>query len=131
MGRTTVTFDIPDAVYDNLRQIAEQRQISPEAVLSEWVDTLWGEPSDIPDEAALSTYGDEQLWAVVSRIWRGAARLRELSDQAKHEALSPEEQAELDQLVTQYDTWVLVRSTALALLQKRGYDIKRYLQSTA
>lgn len=53
-----------------------------------------------------------------------------LIDRLKQNKLSPTEESELDRLQDEADEEMLLRSTALALLKKRGYDVNFYFKPT-
>lgn len=130
----TITLQIPDALYARLEQAAAESARSTEAVLQDSIEVLYYEPTD--DDimnaqiALMPTYTNEQLWAIANRRMRVDAALRRwaLVAQGKLGALSQKEQDELDDLGDLWDRYVLLRSTALATLQERGFDIKTYLQ---
>ena len=82
--------------------------------------------------ASLSSYSDDQLWALVHRrmAWSRSIRLRELSDKGKRTSLSPQEQHELDSLLSQVDRDMFLRSEALLLLKQRGNHLEPYLSNS-
>ncbi len=135
MSDKLITLQIPDDLYERVEQAARASQRSPETVLLESIDVLFGTSSDDLEQtlAAMSAYSEAQLWAVVYRRlpWTQSLRLHELSAKAKLIKLTSAEQSELDNLLNQVDQAMLLRSEALLLLQQRGVDIQRYLKLTA
>jgi len=55
-------------------------------------------------------------------------RLRDLIAQGKQNALTADEQAELETLLDQIDRYTERRSRALLLLKQRGHDVEQYLK---
>jgi hypothetical protein len=129
----TITLQIPDELYARVEQAAADSARSPEALLRDSIEVLYREPVD--DDvmnmqiAAMPAYTNEQLWAIANHRMRVDAALRRkaLIAQVKISTLSDDDQAELDALGALWDRYVLLRSTALAALQERGFDIKTYL----
>lgn len=134
MSLKSVTLEIPDDLYEQVQQVAEASDRSPEAVLLESIDVLFRQPAaTVSIDRLLNElphYADAQLWAVVNRQlpWPQALRLRELSGRGKQGALAETEQTELNSLIDQVDRYMLLRSEALVLLQQRGYEINGYLK---
>jgi hypothetical protein len=132
MTNKTITLDLPDTLYDRVQQIAEDSSRTPEMVLLESLNLMF-EPSSgsgAEELDQLTGYSDEQLWAVVHRRlpWTQSLRLRELVAQSKQGALSSKEKDELQLLLEQVDSYMLLRSEALLLLKQRGHDITPYLK---
>jgi hypothetical protein len=134
MPGKSITLDLPEDLYEHVRQIAEQSQRPLEHVVLESIRLLFGPPPASTDVttrlAALNSYSDEQLWAVVYQrlAWPQAQQLHELSAKKKLGELTKDEQRELEDLLTANDHAMLLRSEALLLLKNRGYDIATYLQ---
>lgn len=134
MSYQTITLDLPDEVYERVRQAAEDSQRPVESVLVDTIALMFGEmaaDSLLPDH--LEKLTDEQLWAVVYRplAWPLDARLRELTALGKSGALSDDEQAEMETLIDAVDRYVLLRSKALLLLKQRGHEVERRLKPGA
>lgn len=131
MNHQMVQLDLPEELYERVRQIAENSQRPLETVLIESLALMFG---DLPDEALpveqFDSLADAQLWAVVYRQFAPDKdnRLHELTAMGKNRALSTNEQAELESLISQYDRYVLLRSKALLVLKQRGYDVERRLR---
>jgi hypothetical protein len=132
MTQQPVLLQLPEDLYERVRQIAEESKRPLENVLLDSLTLLFG---DWPDEATfnpqfLETLTDEQLWAIVHRAlaWPQDIRLRELTALGKQGNLSAEEQTEMERLVNQVDRYILVRSQALMLLKQRGQDVEHRLR---
>ena len=137
MSSKSITFEIPDDLYEQVQQAADASERSPEAILLESlesIDMLFRQPvASVSINRLLKelpTYSDTQLWGVVNRQlpWTQSLRLRELSGRGKQGTLPETEQTELNRLIDQVDRYMLLRSEALLLLQQRGHEIKSYLK---
>ena len=136
MPGKSITLDLPEDLYEQVRQVAAQSQRSVERVVLESLRLLFVPPSsaDLATSlATLSGYTDAQLWAVVYQrlAWPQSQRLHELSAKNKLERLTEDEQHELGNLLSSNDRAMLLRSEALCLLKNRGYDIEAYLKRGA
>jgi hypothetical protein len=132
MTQQPVLIQLPEELYERVRQVAQDSNRPLESILVDSLALLFG---DLPDNAELTpqilaTFSDEQLWAIVQRAlaWPQDARLRELTMLGKQGILSAQEQTEMERLVDQVDRYVLVRSHALLLLKQRGHDVERRLK---
>ena len=69
MPGKSITLDLPEDLYERVRQVAEQSQYPLERVLIESIRLLFVPPPTSTDVAttlaALPNYSDAQLWAVV------------------------------------------------------------------
>ncbi len=131
MSRQSIVLELPDELYDRVREIAAAHQIDIESVLLDSIALMFGELEGKAIEPGnLNTYTDEQLWALVHRhlAYPQDARLRELSAKAQEGALGENEREEMTRLVAQVDRYVLLRSQALLLLKQRGYDVEQRLR---
>ncbi len=127
MNQQPVLLQIPEELYERVRQIAENSNRSLEAVLLESLTLIFG---NLPDEEVLTpelleTFADDQLWTIVRRPFASTPdnRLRELTEASKQGHLTDNEQAEMETLIEAVDRYVFLRSKALLLLKQRGYDV--------
>ncbi len=132
MNQQPVVLQLPEDLYERIRQVAADSRRPLEEVLVDSLALLFGdlaENTQLTPEL-LGSLTDEQLWAIVHRAlaWPQDSRLRELTALGKQGRLSTEEQAELERLVDQVDRYVVVRSQALLLLKERGYDVEQRLR---
>jgi hypothetical protein len=132
MAQQPIILQLPDDLYERVRQIAEESKRPVENILLDSLELLFG---NLPDDEALSpsvlgALTDEELWAIVHRplAWPQDAYLRELTALGKQGDLSAEQRAELERLVNQVDRYVLLRSQVLLLLKQRGHDVERHLK---
>lgn len=132
MPKKSMTLDLPDDLYEHVRQVAEYSQRPIERVVLESMRFLFVPPPASPDVsiclAALPHYADEQLWAVVSQrlAWPQSQRLQALSAKNTLGTLSDNEQRDVDTLLALNDHAMLLRSEALLFLKNRGDDIEAY-----
>jgi hypothetical protein len=104
MPGKSITLDLPEDLYERVRQVAEQSQQLLERVLIESIRLLFVLPPASTDVTAtltaLPSYSDAQLWAVVYQrlAWPQSQRLHELSAKNKLEKLTKDEQSELEDL---------------------------------
>jgi hypothetical protein len=137
MPGKSITVDLPDDLYERVQQVAAQSQRPVERVVLESLRLLFVPPPSSADLAtslaALPSYSDAQLWAMVYQrlAWPQSQRLHELSAKNKLERLTKEEQLELEDLLSSNDQAMLLRSEALRLLKNRGYNIEAYLKRGA
>jgi hypothetical protein len=129
MTQAPIVLLLPDELYERLREIADDSQRPVESVLIDSLTLLFGNLPAI-DPQQLTTFSDEQLWALFHRqiAWPLDARLRELTTLSQQGILSPNDQTELESLVDAYDDYVLLRSQALVLLKQRGYEVEKRLR---
>src|SRR5262245_58460723 len=111
MSQTMIT--LPQHIYAQYQQLAEIEDRPFEEVVSE----------------VLEEEIDKRLWAIVNQSLSPSddARLHELLDKGNAGTSTPEERHEAQTLVDLVEQQMLERSKALALLQRRGHDIKGYL----
>ena len=134
MADKIVTLHIPDALYERVQQVAAASERPFESVVVESLDELFTQidRAQNVDSAldALQEYEDFQLWAVVKRRLSPAdeEKLYAIKDKEKSRLASPEETAELDQIMKQVNRDMLFRSQALVILKERGHDIDTYLK---
>jgi len=75
MSGKSITLDLPEDLYERVRQVAEQSQRSLEHVLVESIRLLFVLPPTSTDVAsilaAMPSYADAQLWAMVYQrlVW--------------------------------------------------------------
>ena len=121
------TLNIPDDVYEQVRQIAEAQSQSVEQVMLEQLKALL--PALPPDEeaelAALQQLSDDALWTIAREQLPLAvqAQMQTLMDKNSRGTISAAERAELAMLVERGQRLTLRKSEASALLTRRGYRV--------
>jgi hypothetical protein len=131
MTTHSVTLQLPEHVYVRLQHIAQATQQSFDAVVLRAIQ-VGAPPSweDAPaafqaDLAALDRLDDDTLWHVARRRQTAAdmVRYQELLEKNANDTLSDAERAELTQLRTAADRFMLRKVQAAALLRWRGHHI--------
>jgi hypothetical protein len=131
MPHQSITLDLPEDLYERVRQAAEESQRPVESVLVETLNLMFGDlPMERLSPDALERFTDEALWALAycPLAWPQDARLRELIALGKSGTLSDDDQTEMERLIGEVDHYVLLRSKALLLLKQRGHDVERRLK---
>lgn len=133
MSQQPVLLQLPEELYERVREIAAESNRPLESVLVDSLALLFGELPSIPalSPDSLDGFTDGELWAMVTRRllqWPQDIRLTGLTLLGKQRKLSEDEQNELESLIEQLDQSVLLRSQALLLLKQRGHDVERRLK---
>ncbi len=134
MAVQSITLNLPSALYNHLKQRAEQTRRTVEAELLEVVATAVPIADELPPDLAeaispLALLDDEALWrATRSHLpAEAASQMEDLHLKRQREGLSEAEQQTLTGLVRQYERAMLVRAQAAALLKQRGYDVSELI----
>ena len=131
MSKATIELQLPDEVYERAQQIAGETNRSVEAVLADSLTLLFGGLAEAKIQPeTLTSYSDEQLWAVVHQrlAWYQNTRLLELIAIGKQGSITEEEEAEMERLINLVDRAALLRSQALLLLKQRGHEVEKQLK---
>jgi hypothetical protein len=135
LGVGSVT--LPDEIYEQIQQIAQSSKQSVETILQENIGWFY-DPVLMLEEhnldhlvESIKSYPNAVLWFIVdNKIMRmHLVRLRELNERADYEPLTEPERVEQEFLLGLYDSYLLVRSQALAVLKQRGEDIETNLMT--
>ena len=134
MTMQTLTITVPDALLQQLKQLAarSQRTLEDEAVnvLAAAVPVADKLPADLEEALSpLALLSDEELWRAARNqlAAEAAARLEELHQDKQRKGLTEAESQELAGLLRQYERMMLVRAQAAALLHQRGHDVSGLL----
>jgi plasmid stability protein len=135
MAQQTLTLNIPDDLFQRLKQQAKQtgRTIEEEAknVLATGVPADERMTPELEQMlAGMTLLDDESLWrAARNDLAREAAEeIRRLRAKRARKGLSDAEKQRLADLLYQYDKGILIRAEAAALLKARGHDVNVLLQ---
>ena len=131
MTTHAVTLQVPEHVYLRLQHIAQATQQSFDAVVlralqvgapPSWEDAPAAFQADL---AALDRLDDDALWHIARRRQTAAdmVRYQELLDKNANDTLSDAERAELTQVRTAADRFMLRKVHAAAVLRWRGHNI--------
>jgi len=136
MAMQTLTIELPDAVYEQLRDRARaSRRSIGEALTDLLVDALPVEhalPGDLDAAIApLALLDDDALWhtARTSLSADLVTELEALHLQQQREGLSEYDAAREAILLRQYERTMLVRAEAARLLHERGQDVSSLLSA--
>jgi uncharacterized protein YnzC (UPF0291/DUF896 family) len=137
MSVQEITLSLPEALYEQLSQIAERLRKPLNVVLAEAVAAVAPVIDSAPGPmrsalAHLAYLNDAALWQAArgSMTQAQRARLEALHDKKQREGLTAEEQADEQALLSLYRETLLVRAQAAALLKQRGYDVTDLSQFT-
>lgn len=129
MALQTVTVRLPQLLYRQIEQRANQMHRSVEDELVEVVSATLPTVDDLPgdlvgDLAQLSLLSDAELkQAARTTIPAGETdRMQTLLQKQQREGLTSQESEEANRLAQLYDRTILIRAQAAALLKKRGHD---------
>lgn len=135
MTTQTVTLELPEALYEQIKAHAARTQRTVEAELLDIVVGAVPAVTDLPDDLAyaisqLSVLDDEALWrAARSHLSATAARkLERLNRKQQSEGLTDTERQTQATLLRQYERALLVRAQAASLLKQRGHDVSDLLR---
>jgi hypothetical protein len=137
MVTKSVTLDLPEPLYERYKQLAAQTSRSVEDELLEVVLEAAPEeglsPELAKETAAMNLFNDKDLWKVARRRMpaRPLNQLRQLNhkqQKAGQASLTQEAIQTMTRLGDEYDRYILLRSQAVMLLKKRGYDVSKFFE---
>lgn len=131
---TTITLDIPDNLYRQLRRQAQLNRQSvdelAQATLSRFLPAMMEVEADLPlalqvELKAMEQLSDAALWSLArgQMSSQEQAELAMLGELQGERELTAVEQQRQNELLEQYDEIVLRRAHAAILLQARGHDL--------
>lgn len=129
MADQTITLTLPDDLYQRFQQHAvRNHQRLEEDVLSLATNALTEDelPADMQQAVArLSQLDTPALWQAARRQLtpKQSKTLEVLLSKQQREGLTPAEKAQLEQVRHAHDLILLVRASAMGLLEERGEDI--------
>ncbi|MEX0701677.1 MAG: hypothetical protein WD069_06225 [Planctomycetales bacterium] len=130
MSNQTVTLNIPQPLYQQLKERAEQAERSVEDETLDVLASVVPSGGRLPDELAnavdsLRSLDDAALWnAARSRLPAEVSQeLEDLHLKRQREGLSDEEERKVAELKRKYERHLLIRAQALALLKERNHDV--------
>ncbi len=136
MTTQTVTLNLPEPLYQRLRERAMEMRRSVEDEALETLVAAVPVATDLPLDLAeaispLAVLDDAALWqAARSRFPADAAQqLEDLHLKRQREGLTEDETQVVAALVRQYERSMLVRAQAAALLKQRGHDVSNLLNA--
>ncbi|MCC6615842.1 MAG: hypothetical protein IT320_20395 [Anaerolineae bacterium] len=126
-----VLVNLPDAIFDPLRQIAEEKGQSVEAILIEQLRSVQSVvlPALSADEEreliAFKFLSEDTLRAIAKEQMPDAmqAQLQQLMDKNNLGTITPAEHGELTELVERSQRLMLRKAWAAGILMERGHSI--------
>jgi hypothetical protein len=130
MSVQTVTLNVPDMVYQQIRRAAEKMHRPVNDLLVEAVIAAAPVANDAPLDlrsalAQMAFLNDAALWQAARATMTPTqrTRLEALHEKQQREGLSAAERSEDQALLSLYRETILLRAQAAMLLKQRGYDI--------
>lgn len=127
---SSYTLTVPEDVYLQARQVAEETAQPVDEVMIAYLRTLSASlPVLPPDEEAeleaLQALSDDALWTIAREQMPDAQqrRMQDLMDKNSLGTITAEEYAELEALVERGQRLMMRKSEAAALLTRRGYKV--------
>jgi plasmid stability protein len=131
-----VTLNLPDFIYQRIKDRAEQTQRSIEDELLDLVATTMPEDEELPMDlaqavAALGFLDDKTLWQAARTHLpaKSVSRIETLHDKRRGEGLNDTEEKELAGLIKEYEKSILIRSEAMGILMQRGHDVSSIVKN--
>src|SRR5687768_15694593 len=125
-----ITLTLPDALYEQIKHVAERLRKPINVVLAEALAAVAPVIDTAPEKmrsalAHLAYLNDAALWQAARGSMTPAQRERldTLHNKQQQEGLTAEEQSEEEALLSLYRETILVRAQAAVLLKQRGYDV--------
>lgn len=129
-----VTVNLPEPIYERLKQRAEQTQRSIEDELVEMAATIIPEEEKLPTDlasaiTALRLLDDKTLWQAARTHLspKEIGRMERLHDKRHLAKLTEADEKELAVLLKEYERAIVIRSEAMDILMERGYDISKLI----
>lgn len=135
MAVQNVTIRLSENLYDQVKQRATRMRRSVEeevvAVVEDALPVLDTLPVDVVDEMEQMAYlTDQELWRAARATMTSVEneRMQGLLLKRQSEELSPEEEAEAEQLTQRQERVMLLRARAAMLLKTRNQDVSALIE---
>jgi plasmid stability protein len=136
MNTQTITVDLPDGLYSQLKQRAERWNRSIEAemvdVLSSAIPVEDSLPANLEEELSRLDETDDGTLRLAARghlSFEVSRQLEDLHLKRQREGLSEIETEALARLFEEYERAMLIRAHAAALWKQRGYNPSELLHT--
>ncbi len=133
MTTQTITVNLPEPLFELLKERAAQSHRSIENELVEVVATIMpvaGElTADLKNRLAQMKLLDDRVLEQLAQTRlskRSLAQLQSLNNKRQRAGLTEVEAKKANTLIGQYERTILVRAQALGLLKERGYDLAKF-----
>lgn len=134
MATKSIILNLPEVLYERIRQRAEQKQHSIETELIEVVISAVPVLDELPADLAkavsfLAFLDDKALERAAKNPMpkKSYAKLQSLHLKRQREGLDEAETKLLADLMKRYEQAFLVRTHALEILRQRGHDISAFI----
>lgn len=127
MSTYRLTVELSETIFQQLAELAQQSQSSPELLAVQSILTLLPQVKPEPAEAwgQMQAYSQEQLLAIAQ--WQVSqshhARHSELLERKQQGSITPQERLELQDLRLAADRMMVWKAYACDILNQRGYDM--------
>jgi plasmid stability protein len=133
MTTQTITVNLPEPLFEQLKERAAQSHRSIENELVEVVATVMpvaGElTADLKNRLAQMKLLDDRVLEQLAQTRlskRSLAQLQSLNNKRQREGLTEVEAKKANALIGQYERAILVRAQAQGILKERGYDLAKF-----
>lgn len=130
MQKQSVVIDLPDNIYNQYKQRAEQKQRTIEAEIVEVVSKAVPLADELSPElenlVAQLVFLDDKALQRIARSKsskKDASQLEALHFKRQNEGLTEVEAHELSNLMKKFERWFVLRNEALAILMERGQNV--------
>jgi plasmid stability protein len=130
MANQKVVLDLPENIYERVKQRADNKNRTVEAELIEVVTTAVPVEDELPQDmleavAELRKLNDKALWKAARSHTsaKTVSKMEKMHFKQQNESLSELEKQSLAQMLYEYEKTILIRAEAAGLLMERGYDI--------
>lgn len=134
MTTRPIMLNLPEVLYEQIRQRAEEKQHSIETELIEVVTSAMPAADELTPDltqavAGLAILDDKMLEGIARNPMakKKYARIQALHLKRQRDGLSETETQLLAALMKEYDKAFLVRANAIEILRQRGHDISGVL----
>jgi len=122
------TLNIPDTIYDRIKQLAETTEKPIDQILLDHLATLTLLPVDEQAELnALRHLSDDTLWTIAAEQMSQSVqdRMQTLMDRNSQGTITPDERDELEKLVERGNRLMVRKAEAAGILMERGHTFKQ------
>jgi hypothetical protein len=133
MTTRPIMLNLPESLYEQIRQRAEEKQHSIETELIEVVTSSMPVADELTPDITQAVAGlavlDDKMLEEIARnpmAKKKQARIQSLHLKRQRDGLSETETQLLAGLMKEYDRAFLVRVNAIEILRQRGHDISRF-----
>lgn len=130
MAGRTITVNLPEALYERVRETAEASSLSLEETLTQFIAVSFPIEDDLSPDirselAAWPLLSDAKLWEIANSAMNEAqeTHLETLAELSKRRPLTEVEQSILSQLMEEARRIMLRKAEAYRVLARRGHPV--------